>query len=152
MSVRLVEIADAVVSLLNSETFQDAAAATFTAVRVVDPYCKLTDLAQLDVRVMARKERVTLESRGGLKSVDYLIDVGVRKRIGATDDTTEHDALIALVGQIQDFFFEYGSEELVEACIEASTDETGDNQWAIAEVRNERLFISVVTLTFKGAR
>ena len=29
---------------------------------------------------------------------------------------------------------------------------TGDNQWAIAEVRNERLFISVVTLTFKGAR
>jgi len=151
MAARLHEIADAVVAALNGDAFQEAAAATFTAARVVDPFCRLTDLSTLNVRVMARKDRVTPEGRGGLKTVEYLIDVGVRKKLAAVADSAEHDALLALVQQLEDFFFE-NDAGIDEPCVEASTDETGDNQWAVAEVRNERLFISVVTLTFRGAR
>jgi len=152
MAARLVEIADAVVAALNASAFQDVAAVAFTAARVVDPLVKLTALADLNVQVMARKDRVTLLTRGGAKQVDYLIDVALRKKLASAADTAEHDALLALVEQIEDFFFENDVAEIDETCVEATTDETGENQWAVAEIREAKLFVSVVTLTFRGGR
>lgn len=148
MPAAIVSIADAVVTALTAGTFSQS----FTPTRVAVPSVKLSDIGTLKVHIRGARERVTLLTRGGVKDVDYDIDIAIRKKITNTATTTEHDALVALTEEIADFFFTNGLTGRSERLMDVSTDENGNLLWVVDDVENHRAFVSVLTLTFKGTR
>jgi len=98
MSSMITNLADAVVSELNGVTFSMA----FTAERLYRPDFELADMQDLHVSVVPRALEMTSVGRG-LGQYDVQIDVAVQRKLDAADNT-EIDALMALVGELVEFF------------------------------------------------
>lgn len=102
----VVELADAVVTALNGESFSQE----FTSARKYRPVFDLKDLTTLTVTVVARSVEVSLATRDMLAE-RYAVDVAVQKQLSASADSDEEtaaivtaaDALMLLVEEIRDF-------------------------------------------------
>lgn len=148
MAAAIVSLADAVVTDLNAATLSQS----FTAARITTPAKKLSELTSLVVNVRASGERITIVSRSGVRTVEYDIDVAVRKKLTNTSNNTEHDGLVQLVEEIAGYFAGRTVTGRSEKLLGASTDENGSTLWVVDEVEGHRCFISVITLTFQGSR
>jgi hypothetical protein len=94
----ITDIADAVVTEMNGHTFGQA----FTAVRTYDTTLPLEDAGTLRVTVVPKALAEEVASRAA-DQVDYVIDVGVRKK-PSQGSNAELDLLVALVEEIRAFF------------------------------------------------
>ena len=148
MTADLAAMADAVRAGLASGAFS----LPFTPRRVIDPGVDLQQLQSLRVDVVGRKERLARLDRQGRRQVDSLIDVAVRRKLTRTDDPAEHDALLSLVQEIGDWFFTHPLPGRTESLVEVDTDATGTVAWSVPDLSEQRAFVAVVTLTFRGFR
>jgi hypothetical protein len=96
----IVDVADAIVDALNSESWTEA----FTAERKYLPKGSLKkgDFASLSVTVLPLAYEPDMASRGGTEE-DVTISIGVQKHTG-DDDSTLIDPLIDLCESIAQFF------------------------------------------------
>jgi hypothetical protein len=139
MSATIIDIADAVVTRLNAQTFGQE----FTATRSMLPRFDLKDLDVLRVTVVPaglQEERNSRES----KRRDYEIHVGIQKRI---DDTSDANiaAMVELVEEIADDLDGLTFATPRATCIGAETVVLYDP--AILDQR--RAFMSVLSLTWR---
>ena len=92
MSAIIVQLADAVVALLNAGSFSPSV----TAERAFDPRVGLESLDTLNVMVVPKSETDNLEQRGAAMDAELAVDVCVRQRVTA-GSLSEVDALLALM-------------------------------------------------------
>ncbi len=139
----LIDIADAVVSVLNADGFSEA----FTAQRLYRPEFSLKDLTGLRFTVVPRSESIETSTRS-TDQFDYEIDVAVQKKL-ATDTVEEIDDLVSLSELIGDRFRHVTLETAPKA------------YWVESEIRIPyapehleqcQVFTSVLTLTFRMMR
>ena len=123
MAAAILHIADAVVALLNGGSYAES----FTAARVVDPILKLENLSTLNVSVLARKTNVAIESRSGIETVLYAIDVAIRKKLAASTLRADHDKLQWVAEQVMDRLSKNPLTGRSETLVEISTDATGES-------------------------
>lgn len=138
---KITDIADAVVTALNSGTFSQ----TFTAQRLYLPVYDLPDMETLRVAVVPRGLTREIFGRDSTK-VDYIIDVAIQQKPASLDNATL-DALTGFVQEVADSFdratvnFEGGRA----TCIQI------DNQpiYAPDHLETFHQFTSVLSLTFR---
>lgn len=97
-NVKVLDIADAVVTDLNAASFSQA----FTATRSLQPHYELPDLTKLKVTVLPKARAETPNSRA-TDSVDYSVDVGVQKKLNSPLTQAELNALMLLVKEVTAF-------------------------------------------------
>lgn len=142
MSAVVVEIAEAVTTAINAATLSQ----TFVAERAYVPVHELPDLVDLAVTVVPTSIGVTPLTRHS-DDHEYTVDVGVQKR--CTPDTTDADPLMLLVEEIIDLFRGKTLTGYTAAkCLRVANDPI----YVPAHLDDERVFTSVVTLTFRVAR
>lgn len=94
----------------------------FTAVRAYYPVRDRDQLSQLTVTVMPRGIERTLNARG-LEQVDYLVEIGVQKKLDGPDDDAQVASMAAVVEQVAGHVAarEYlgGAASAVEATVES---------------------------------
>jgi hypothetical protein len=156
MKGRLVAIAEAVAARLRADvaTF----VLPFEPERLPDYTQDLADCATLRVDVVGRKQRLDLLTRQGDSVVDYEIDVIIRKKPAGSVEQQPHlmrvelDRLSCLVEQISDHFAGIKLAGIDERFTGAETDlvTLGDHEHA--RLREAGIFLSIVTLTFRGTR
>ena len=135
----IVDIADAVVSAINSGTFSKPV----TAVRHYQPTFELSEMSNLRVSVVPRSVVITALDRGR-DSVDYQIDVAVQQKTDMT--TAALDALMVLVQELADYFRRQPLAGFPLAyCVEVKNEPV----YAIEHLDELRLFTSVLTFTFR---
>ena len=98
MSAIVAQIADAVVTKLNADTWD----LSFTAVRRYAPTFRLRDMDTLHVTVVPSSESIEQMGRSR-RQHDYVIDVGVQQRF-SSDSNATIDPLADLVQDIADAF------------------------------------------------
>lgn len=148
MAAAIVHIADAVVALINGGSYAES----FTAARVVDPVLKLESLSTLNVSVLARKTNVAIESRSGIETVLCTVDIAIRKKLASATMRADHDKLLWVAEQIVERLSKNLLPGRSETLVEATTDATGDSDWSIEDIRNEKVFVSVISATYLGFR
>lgn len=142
MTAKILDAVDAVVTALNAGTFSQ----TFTAVDAVLPSFKLDELDSLTVSVVPKSEEATNRDRGSTQR-DHGIDVGIIKKLAkfTTDaaDKTAMRALLTFVEEIQNALLrvKFGTARCVAV--------TNEPIYDPAKLREDRLFMSVVTGTFR---
>ena len=142
MSAVIVEIAEAVVAAIEAATLSQPA----TVKRAYVPVHELTDLVDLAVTVVPTSIGVTPLTRHS-DDHEYTVDIGVQKR--CTPDTTDADPLMLLVEEIIDLFRGKTLTGYTAAkCLRVANDPI----YVPAHLDEERVFTSVVTLTFRVAR
>ena len=142
MSAVIVEIAEAVVAAIEAATLSQPA----TVERAYVPVHELTDLVDLAVTVVPTSIGVTPLTRHS-DDHEYTVDIGVQKR--CTPDTTDADPLMLLVEEIIDLFRGKTLTGYTAAkCLRVANDPI----YVPAHLDDERVFTSVVTLTFRVAR
>ena len=142
MSAVVVEIAESVTAVLNAATLSQA----FTAERAYVPVHELPDLVDLAVTVVPTSIGVTPLTRHS-DDHEYTVDIGVQKR--CTPDPTEADPFMLLVEEIVDLFRGKALTDYTAAkCVRVANDPI----YVPAHMDDERVFTSVVTLTFRVAR
>lgn len=142
MSV-LTNIADAVVAELNDHDF----GVQFTAERVYDPALEIRELKDLRVTVVPKGAETQTASRS-LVQHDYRVDVAVRKKFDA-DSSAELDPLIDLVEAIGDFFKQRRLQSMPNA---AWVRTENPSAWSPEHLSEQRVFVSVLTFTFRVLR
>lgn len=142
MSAVVVEIAEAVTAVLNAATLSQ----TFTAERAYVPVHELTDLVDLAVTVVPTSIGVTPLTRHS-DDHEYTVDIGVQKR--CAPDPTDADPLMLLVQEIIDLF---RGKTLTGYTAAKCLNVANDPIYVPAHLDDERVFTSVVTLTFRVAR
>jgi len=95
---QITDIADAVVTELNAETFS----MEFTAARLYRPDFELPEMKDLHVTVVPHGLEMTTAGRA-LSQHDVQIDVAVQKKLDAADNS-EIDSLMGLVEELAEFF------------------------------------------------
>jgi hypothetical protein len=137
-----IDIANAIVSELNAETFSQE----FTAVRYYLPQTKLENLAELKVSVVPRTITETVSSRESTVG-EYIIDVGIQKAIDPAV-LAEADELMLLAEEISNFFrlrtlvdYEPANWAGVETTLYSS-----------GELSDLRAFTSIVRLSYRAPR
>ncbi|HPD17396.1 MAG TPA: hypothetical protein PLE19_20860 [Planctomycetota bacterium] len=134
----IADIAEAVVTALNGHTFSQP----FTAARAYRPVFDLKDLTDLHVTVVPKGVELTTAGRG-LAQSDVQIDIGVQKKLTASDNAGI-DPLLGLVQEIAEFV--------------RATGRFGDAAWVKTEntpiysqehLGELRQFTSVLTLTLR---
>lgn len=98
----ILDIADAVVTALNADEFQETLTEEFTAERLFLPDFKLEDMGTLHVTVVPKSITEEISSRSSA-DYHYQIDIGVQKRFSSIGKT-EIDPLVDLVEQIAALF------------------------------------------------
>ena len=136
----IIDIADAVAAALNAPG-EPGFSQAFTAARKALPAFELADLAGLHVTVVPKGVEVTGASRS-LSQHDFLIDVGVQKKLGS-DLEAETAAMLALVDEIAGFL---GRRAVAGAAWVRSLNEPVYSPEHLAE---KRLFTSVLTVTYR---
>jgi len=140
------DIADAVAAEINGApggTFSEA----FTGERRVLPQFDLEDLAGLKVSVVPK----AVEISGSTRSVcqyEISIDVGIQKKLG-TDLDAEVAALGTLVDEIADFL---RRRPLAATPWAAWFSASNDPVYATAHLAEQRVFTSVLTLTYRAMK
>jgi len=139
----ILDIADEVVAELNGTAFS----MPFTAKRAYVPRFDLKDMATLRVTVVPKGLDISTASRSGHRH-DYRIDIGVQRKFEG-EEPSELDPLMDLVEEIADHFRGAVLETDPEAaCIGV---ENGPI-YAQEHMREDRLFTSILTLTFRTWR
>ena len=135
---QITDIADAVVAVLNGQTFSQPV----TAVRAYRAAFDLQEMKDLHVTVVPKGVELVTAGRGVAQS-DVQIDIGVQKKL-ATGYDAEIDALMGLVQEIAEFV--------------RATRQFGDAVWVKSEntpiysqehLGELRQFTSVLTLTLR---
>lgn len=143
MSARIIDICDAIVSVMDS--YLDWSI-PISPERAYAPKWKPSELASVQV-VIAPTTRDRAYQARGADRLTYSIDVGVFKHIQGDQDArdAEVDALIALVDEIEDFwmrrFLTVESKRVT--TVNASTDPVYDAEL----LRDAGVFGSVLTIT-----
>jgi hypothetical protein len=94
-AMSLTNAADAVVGRLQSLS----PGQSFSTVRAYYPVRDRDQLSQLTVTVMPRGIERTMNARG-LEQVDYLVDIGVQKKLDGADDDAQVAAMASVVEQV----------------------------------------------------
>jgi len=137
-----VDIADAVVFELN----QSGLVPTFTAERRLLPKYTNEALGTLKVTVVPKSAEMSRLNRSQV-GVEVEIDVGVQQRLSDID--TDGPELIALVEDIVDYM---ATRPLSQAPGVQWVRSRNDPVYALDHLAENRLFTSVITLTYKLAR
>ena len=137
------EMADAVAAELAA-----APAGTFTPaitpVRSVLPEFELRDLAELRVTVVPRAIEITSSTRAA-GQYDVMIDVGVQQKLGA-----DLDAEVAALGTLVDQIAAYLARRRLAAAPKAHwAGIENDPVYAVEHLKQQRVFTSVVTVTYR---
>lgn len=141
----IIDIADAVAAALNAPG-EPGFSQTFTAARRALPAFDLADLADLHVTVVPRAVETAAASRSFTQH-DYLIDVGVQKRVSAGSDVEADVAVLSgLVEQIVAFLRGRSLAGVPGAAWVRSVNEPVYSPEHLAE---KRLFTSVLTVTYR---
>jgi len=137
MTAKIDAIADDIVTELN------ALALGFTAAASDLPDWTLEDLATLRVLVVPRTRELAIETRGS-NAVEYTLDVGIQKRLGA--DTR------AEIGPLKEIVEAVASGLLRKrlAVTKRSVTKVKQQGPHIKMIREQRTFHAVVTLTVKA--
>jgi hypothetical protein len=136
-----IDIADAVVA----ELVQGAFSQDISPARMVLPSFSLKDLAHLHVTVVPK----AVESSGSTRSAcqhDVQVDIGIQKKLGADLDT-EVAALCELVEEIATFL---RKRPLSATPYARWLRSTNDPIYVQEHLANERVFTSVLTLTYRA--
>ena len=137
----IIDIADAIVNELNSQTFNPP----FTAVRGYLPTFDLPEMNELKVTVVPKEDDGKLDTRTQ-STHDYAIDIGIQKK-PPTIDNNQLDPLMLLTQQIADHFL-FGKQAAGATLISPSV----RILYLQDHLQKLRQFTSVVTLTLRGWR
>ena len=142
MSV-LVELADAIVTSLNGDTFS----VPLSAVRGYRPAVELKDLEALQVTVVPKALTISAATRSS-SYFDGVIDVAVQQKVDA-DKLADLDALMGLVQGIADHLRNRRLEGLPAA---VCTTVENDPVFAPEHLEQHRVFTSLLTVTYRVQR
>jgi len=134
-------IADAVAAHINAGTFSQP----LTAVRMFQPAFTLEDLKDLRVSVVPRTVQMTPVTRDSL-AVEYVIDVGVQKKLPADGADAAIDELLSLVEAIADHLRFKRLEGFAEAAWVGISHEPVVSSEALEQ---HRVFTSVLSVTYR---
>jgi len=143
MSVPSLDIADAVVTVLNAADLS----LDFTAERKYTPKFDLHSSAAVQVAVVPKSDARNMQTRG-VDGATIQIDIGVMKKLqnAIADEATECDALLELCEEIKPLVNRErlsGVEDSV--CIGIQQEPI----YSVEEVDEKRTFLTVLTATFK---
>jgi len=136
----ITNISDAVVELLNNETFSIA----FTAERKILPDYELADLQDLRVSVVPKARDITGASRS-ISSNEFAVDVGIQKKLGS-DFETEVPPLLALVDEICLYLSRRALPSMANV---VWTGIKNEPVYAPEHLSEKRTFTSVLTVTYR---
>lgn len=137
------DLADAIVAELNGAP-EGTFAPGFEAVRRVLPEFEIKDLAQTRVSVVPRSVRITPASRVDSYR-DVSVDIGIQRKLGA-----ELNAEVAALGVLADRIGGYLEHRTLAHMPEALWSSlTHDPLYAPVHLSDERVFTSVLTLTYR---
>jgi hypothetical protein len=137
-----VEVADSVVAELNAATLSQ----TFEAQRLYRPQFDAAQLKTLRVSVVPKKIEIATASRGS-NQYDVSIDVAVQKKLDS-DANDAIDPLMQLVEEIGEFFRLRPLASVAAAWIKTENAPI----YALEHLEQQRVFTSVLTLTFRTVR
>jgi hypothetical protein len=141
MAAEILNLADAIVTELNGQTFSQP----FTAVRGYLPTFELPELGDLKVTVVPKEDEGKLDTRSSSLH-DYSIDIGIQKK-PPTIDNSELDPLMLFSQELADFFL-FGRRPGGATLF--------SNDIRILYLQDHllkfRQFTSVITLTFRSWR
>jgi len=140
----ILSIADAVVTALNADEFQETLTEEFTAERLFLPNFKLEDMDALHVSVVPKSMTEEAASRNDV-DYQYQIDIGVQKRFTKLE-SSEIDPLVDLVEQIA-ALFKLASLPTYTDVTWIKTDHPA--LYAPEHMEQLRQFTSVLTLTYR---
>ncbi len=146
----IIDIAGAVVAELNGPdgpTFGDPLVG-LDAERGYRPLFELGDLKDLRVTVVPRAVDLATASRSTVQA-DVQIDIGIQKKLPATDQDAEADALMQLAEEVADFFRTHPLTGVPDAAWVRSANEPVYSPEHWDEFRQ---FTSIVTATFRVLR
>ena len=144
MASTIVSICAAVVAHLNSSPVQATFSESFTASRVFSPAFDRESLAALQVNVYAAGETSEPLARSG-ELHSFTVGVVIRKAVNP-DSTSEGDAALELVDQIQDSLkFERMSGAGYQS-------QTNDPIYSLEILEQRREFLSVILVTYRKGR
>ena len=141
----VIEIADALVALLNGQTFSPA----FVAVRRVRPSLKLDEMTGGPyVTVLPKGFEAGLASRA-LSQYDVQIDIGVQQKLPADED--EEHTVAYMCGLVEDIADFLKDKSLTGTGWQAFwlTPATNDPIYSVDHLAEKRLFTSVLTMTYR---
>ena len=159
MSHVAITIADAVVKTLNeapAKTFSSDAfdndndgklVRSFIAVRYYVPAFTLEELKTLHVSVIPKSVAEQINTRNTTQG-EYQVDIAVQKHVDPSD-LSAVDALMSFVQEITDYF-RFKRLEDCESAIWIAT--LNQPIYGTEHMTNDRLFTSVLTLTFQVER
>jgi len=146
-----VQVADAVVAVLNSETSQTGFSKNFRAIRYYLPVFDQKDLQSLRVTVVPSRYTPTNQTRGATTQKDCVIDIGVQQVIsqgkiepGEINDVC--DELMSLAEEIGDCF---RGKSLSGMATTVCTSSENVVIYDPAHIDQHRVFTTVVSLTFR---
>jgi len=140
----VIEIADALVAVLNAEDFTQS----FTATRRVRPSFEGVDMGDLHVTVTPRSFEAILVSRS-VSQYDVQIDIGVQMKLPVDEDEDYGVAnMCGLVEEIADFL---DGKQLTGTGWKAAWlgPATNDPIYSTDHLAEKRLFTSVLTMTYR---
>ena len=143
---KVIDIADAVVAELNAaadETFSKS----FDAVRKILPRYELSEMTELRVTVVPKAVETTVSSRATSLN-DYQVDIGIQEKISKNLDA-DVVALCTLVQEISDYLTR---RSLAAEPTAAWLSSTNDPIYVPEHLAENRLFTSVITLTYRMLR
>lgn len=147
MSAKIIQIAEAVVTLLNAGEFE----LEFTAARRYEVDFKLKDEPDtLRVSVVPREDAETGASRVN-RQHDYGIDIGIQQKVDPASLETL-DGLVALVEAIHDHLAAPGNRRLPGLTEAVLSDIRTEPIFAPDHLGERRVFTSVVRATYRAIR
>jgi len=139
----ILDIADALVSALNDEEFSMA----LTAERGYVPSFDLPDTTTGRILVVPKGLTIERLTRASFEQ-DYRIDVGIQQKLEDLDTATI-DPFMALVEEVADFCNGLHMGTTPEAvCIAVANEPI----FGPEQMREMRMFVSLLTLTFRACR
>jgi hypothetical protein len=137
-------IADAVAAHINAGTFSQP----LTAVRMFQPAFTLEDLKDLRVSVVPRTVQMSPVTRDSL-AVEYVVDVGVQKKLPADNADAAIDELLVLVEAIADHLRFQRLEGFPDSAWVGISNEPVVSSEALEQ---HRVFTSVLSVTYRERR
>lgn len=142
MPSKLVQLADAIVAMLNAGKFSLA----FRAQRLYRPYFDLPDMATLHVTVSPDSVVLTQHTRATMAN-ETKVDVAVQKKY-KTEDAAELDPLMVLVEKIAAMFAQNRViAELGAVLLKIEHAPV----YSPEHMQDKRMFTSIITLTYRMA-
>lgn len=137
-------IADAVAAHINAGTFSQP----LTAARMFQPAFTLEDLKDLRVSVVPRTLQMSPVTRDSL-AVEYVVDVGVQKKLPADNADAVIDELLELVEAIADHLRFQRLEGFPDSAWVGISNEPVVSSEALEQ---HRVFTSVLSVTYRERR